>query len=105
LGAEGALRFRAALALPEGASPVPLGGDIDLSGVFAGITTAGSVGYDGALSTPPCTEGVPTFISDASVVMAAGDLDALLDLYDFNYRPTQPLNSRTLSSYPPGGAG
>jgi carbonic anhydrase len=104
-GAEGALRFRAALALPEGAAPAPLGGDIDLGEVFAGITTAGSVGYDGSLSTPPCTEGVPTFISDFSVVMAADDLDALLDVYDFNYRPTQPLNGRALSYYPAGGAG
>lgn len=104
-GAEGALRFRAALALPEGASPAPLGGDIDLGEVFAGITTAGSVGYDGSLSTPPCTEGVPTFISDFSVMMAAGDLDALLDVYDFNYRPAQPLNGRTLAYFSPGGPG
>lgn len=98
-GADGALRFREALALPEGETPIELGGSVDLGAVFPGFPGAYPLGYSGSLTTPPCTEGVQFFISDLSMPMASVDLEAFLDVYDFNYRPVQPLNGRALTVY------
>ncbi|MBL8614098.1 MAG: carbonic anhydrase family protein [Deltaproteobacteria bacterium] len=98
-GADGALRFRDALALPEGETPIDLGGSVDLSEVFTGFPGAYPLGYSGSLTTPPCSEGVQFFISDLSMPMASVDLEAFLDVYDYNYRPVQPLNGRALTVY------
>jgi carbonic anhydrase len=60
--------------------------------------------YNGSLTTPPCTEGVTWFIMAAPVELSTGQIAAFQSRYGDNYRPVQPLNTRTFlltSALPP----
>ncbi len=50
--------------------------------------------YNGSLTTPPCTEGVKWIMLDTPVEVAPEQIAAYTALFDNNFRPTQPLNSR-----------
>tara|TARA_R110002096_G_scaffold4501_38_gene21303 strand:+ start:7276 stop:8088 length:813 start_codon:yes stop_codon:yes gene_type:complete len=52
--------------------------------------------YQGSLTTPPCTEGVQWYILRKPMQLSQSQLAAFRALYANNYRPTQPLNERTL---------
>ena len=51
--------------------------------------------YAGSLTTPPCAEGVRWFVLRAPVYLSSDQVTAFDALYPDDYRPTQPLNSRT----------
>lgn len=92
----GALSFREAIALEESHEPASLGGTVDLGEVFAFATQSNSVTYTGSLTTPPCTEGVQFYLLAAGLPMLPADVTAFHGLFNYNYRPTQPLNGRIL---------
>ena len=56
--------------------------------------------YDGSLTTPPCTEGVKWYVAEQHIHAShdqIADLKELLQHHGIpNYRPSQPLNDRTL---------
>lgn len=80
----------------ESADIVALDGDF-LDMVFAGDGVSEYVTgwrYGGSFTTPPCTEGILWFVFESPVQLSASYIEAFTDLYDHNYRPTQPLNGR-----------
>jgi carbonic anhydrase len=52
--------------------------------------------YDGSLTTPPCSEGVRWHVLSTPIEASAAQIDAFEAIFDDNYRPTQPLNGRTI---------
>ncbi len=53
--------------------------------------------YHGSLTTPPCTEAVNWFLFKDPIKASPEQVKALADLMPRNnYRPTQPLNDRTV---------
>lgn len=95
LSSAGDMKFHEAVALPVSETTTDLGGSVDLSPLAE--TVLDSVSYDGSLTTPPCTEGVRFYISGSALKPAPEDTAAFLAVYDYNYRPTQPLNGRTVT--------
>jgi len=51
--------------------------------------------YDGSFTTPPCTEGVKWFVMQTPVTLSSSQISTFTSLYDNNYRPVQPMNSRS----------
>jgi carbonic anhydrase len=52
--------------------------------------------YDGSLTTPPCSEGVRWHVLSNPIEASAAQIGAFETRFDHNYRPTQPLNGRTI---------
>jgi carbonic anhydrase len=53
--------------------------------------------YQGSLTTPPCTEAVNWFVFKDAIKASPEQVKAIADLMPRNnYRPTQPLNGRTV---------
>lgn len=98
---DGALHFYDALGLPEDETPTSLDAEVDLGAAFPGLFDGGILSYGGSLTQPPCTEGVQFFIASAVLSLPPADMEAFLGVYDFNYRPVQPLNGRSLSFFRP----
>ncbi len=96
-GEGGALLFPDALALPESETPTELGGTVDLGLAFADVLATPTIGtYTGSLTTPPCTEGVEFLILGTVLPMVPEEVAAFHAVYDFNYRPVQDANGRTV---------
>ena len=53
--------------------------------------------YQGSLTTPPCSEGVQWLLLEQPVELGAGQLAELTSGEAANSRPTQPLNTRTVT--------
>jgi carbonic anhydrase len=53
-------------------------------------------GFEGSLTTPPCSEGVAFYILKEPVPMAQAQIDAFP--YKMNARPVQPLNGRKVTA-------
>ncbi|MEZ4829848.1 MAG: carbonic anhydrase family protein [Bacteroidia bacterium] len=53
--------------------------------------------YQGSLTTPPCTEVVTWAIFENQVEASVAQIEAIAALLPENFRPIQPLNSRTIS--------
>jgi carbonic anhydrase len=53
--------------------------------------------YDGSLSTPPCTENVTWVVMQNSLAMSSAQILGLRSVMGLNFRPTQPVNGRTIS--------
>ncbi len=54
--------------------------------------------YQGSLTTPPCTEAVDWFVFKEPIKVSPEQVKAIADLMPRNnFRPTQPLNDRTVS--------
>lgn len=62
----------------------------------AGLLPAGHASwrYEGSLTTPPCTEGVSWFVMSEPLTASAGQIAKLTEVFDHNFRPTQPLEGR-----------
>ncbi len=97
----GALRFREAIALPESHEPESLGTSVNLGEVFSFAEGSDALTYSGSLTTPPCTEGVQFYLVGTLLPMLPDDVAAFHALFDYNYRPTQPLNGRKLNMLSP----
>lgn len=52
--------------------------------------------YSGSLTTPPCSEGVAWTVFTTPVTLSDRQLTAVLEAYQGNARPVQPLNGRTV---------
>ncbi|KIH65799.1 hypothetical protein ANCDUO_03875 [Ancylostoma duodenale] len=59
--------------------------------------------YEGSLTTPPCTEGVvwtilvqPRYVSENELNFLRQHITTEGELLRYNWRPTQPLNNRTI---------
>lgn len=52
--------------------------------------------YEGSLTTPPCSEGVAWTVFTKPVVLSSAQLNNLLEAYQGNARPVQPLNGRSV---------
>ncbi len=52
--------------------------------------------YNGSLTTPPCTEGVKWIVLTTPIELSAAQIAAFEDIFEFNNRPVQPLNERTI---------
>jgi len=55
--------------------------------------------YDGSLTTPPCSEIVTWVVMKSPAEASSGQLQAMLDVLDNNYRPTQGLNGRAITEF------
>jgi len=51
--------------------------------------------YNGSLTTPPCTEGVKWVMLGESVELAPDQIAAFTNIFANDFRPAQPLQSRT----------
>lgn len=51
-------------------------------------------GYDGSLTTPPCTEGVRWHVLRTPITATKEQIDAFKKIYGNSYRPVQSLNKR-----------
>lgn len=52
--------------------------------------------YDGSLTTPPCSEDVQWLVLSSPIEMSAAQIEAFQKLVEFNSRPTQSLEGRTV---------
>lgn len=52
--------------------------------------------FPGSLTTPPCTEGVTWLVLAHKMTASKDQIAAFAALYPNNYRPTQPLDGRTI---------
>jgi len=55
--------------------------------------------WQGSLTTPPCSEGVEWFLMKEVVTASKEQIAEFRKYYNDNFRPTQPLNGRTIGSY------
>ena len=86
------------------ASPMPgegktwtVAGGVSLAPL--GLLGSAVTRYDGSLTTPPCSEEVLWCVADRVQTMTAEQLGALTaQMPANNFRPTQPLNGRTMGS-------
>jgi len=78
-------------------------GEIKLEELTRDVTDY--VSYSGSLSTPPCTEDVTWLISSKVLKASQAQIDIIAANTPLsrNYRPIQPLNSRTLTIHPSAG--
>ena len=53
--------------------------------------------YSGSLTTPPCSEGVTWILSGQPLVVEQYIVDDFAAIFEFNNRPTQPINDRELT--------
>jgi carbonic anhydrase len=60
-------------------------------------SSAGSVRFDGSLTTPPCTEGVRWVVLTTPITMSQSQIDAFTHAYSGNNRPTQPSHGRLVT--------
>jgi len=56
--------------------------------------TAGYYTFAGSLTTPPCTEGVTSYVLQTPVDISEPQLDAFAKIYKHDNRPIQPTNQR-----------
>lgn len=54
--------------------------------------------YVGSLTTPPCTQGVTFVLLKQAMTMSTAQITKFTNVYDHNWRPTQPLNNRIVYS-------
>ena len=57
--------------------------------------------YAGSLTTPPCSEGVAWTVMATPLEASTEQLSAFSDIFDHNYRPTQPLGAREVANGAP----
>jgi carbonic anhydrase len=74
---------------------VVAGATIDLAAVLPDVRT--SYGYDGSLTTPPCTEGVAWYVLTSPIEISEEQLARFTDVVDGNARPLQPLGDRIVT--------
>jgi carbonic anhydrase len=74
-------------------TPAPLSHDIDPIALLP--TVKDGWAYDGSLTTPPCTEGVHWRVY--GVPLEASPEQIAKFTHDPSYRPSQPLNARTVT--------
>lgn len=55
--------------------------------------------YSGSLTTPPCSEGVKWNVVTEENEISSTQLKAFQSIYNHNFRPTLPLNGRTVYEY------
>lgn len=53
-------------------------------------------GYNGSLTTPPCSEGVKWIVLQNPITASQAQIDAFTELYQVNARPVQDLNLRSI---------
>jgi carbonic anhydrase len=54
--------------------------------------------YQGSLTTPPCSEGVTWMLSGEALTVEQEIVDDFGAIFEFNNRPTQPVNDRALTA-------
>ncbi len=54
--------------------------------------------YSGSLTTPPCSENVMWFVLKEPLTISKAQKEALVELFDLNNRPVQPINKRTIKA-------
>ncbi len=52
--------------------------------------------YSGSFTTPPCTEGISWFVISQPIEMSPEQINEFKKLYDNNYRPLNPVNTRKI---------
>lgn len=67
---------------------------INMSNVLPAGT--GYYNYIGSLTTPPCTMGLQWVVMKAPLYLSAAQIQAFQNMYNHNYRPTQPHNNRVV---------
>ncbi len=53
-------------------------------------------GYEGSLTTPPCSEGVKWIVLKNPMTASQAQIDAFTNIFQVNARPHQHLNGRTI---------
>ena len=53
-------------------------------------------GYQGSLTTPPCSEGVKWIVLKNPITASQAQIDAFTNIFQVNARPHQHLNGRTI---------
>jgi carbonic anhydrase len=56
--------------------------------------------YDGSLTAPPCTEGVPWLVMKQPLAASAEQLRQMATMFPTNARPVQPLRGRVVTESP-----
>ncbi len=55
--------------------------------------------YNGSLTTPPCSEIVTWYVLQTPLEASKEQIDTFSSILNDNYRPTMPLNGRTIADY------
>src|SRR4028118_1538927 len=53
-------------------------------------------GYQGSLTTPPCSQGVKWIVLQNPITASQAQIDAFTNIFQVNARPVQDLNGRTI---------
>ncbi len=79
----------------EGPAKDVSGAKIDLMKLLPGKLKGWT--YKGSLTTPPCSEGVSWVVFSEARTASTAQVKSFTTLFSDNYRPTQPLNTRTVA--------
>ena len=55
-------------------------------------------GYDGSLTTPPCSEGAKWHVLTHAIEASAHQIESFASLHPGSYRPVRPWNSRSFET-------
>jgi len=80
--------------LPAEEGNIDLADEINVTEILP--TSLKYYGFNGSLTTPPCSEGVAWHVVEKSIELSKAQINAFKKIFKSNARPIQPLNGRVV---------